>query len=65
MEKFYGFNIKLEASDDKGMLDAISTIEFLQKAIKAVCEITLSKGFGSGFFCKIPYTENDNFYCLF
>ena len=42
------------------MLDAISTMEFLQKAIKSVCEIKLSDGFGSGFFCKIPYTENDN-----
>jgi len=60
MEKFGGFNIKLEASDDKGMLDAYSTMEYLQKAVKAVCEITLSEGFGSGFFCKIPYTENDN-----
>ena len=60
MEKFDGFNIKLEASDDKGMLDASTMIEFSQKAIKAVCEIKLSKGFGSGFFCKIPYTENDN-----
>ena len=60
MEKFDGFNIKLESSDDKGMLDASTMIEFLQKAKKAVCEIKLSKGFGSGFFCKIPYTENDN-----
>ncbi len=60
MKKFDGLNIKLEASDDKGMLDAVSTMEFLQKAIKAVCEINQSKGFGSGFFCKIPYTENDN-----
>ena len=60
MEKFDGFNIKLEASDEKGMLEADSTIEYLLKAKKAVCEIKLPNGFGSGFFCKIPYTENDN-----
>jgi len=55
-----GINIKPEFSDDKGMLDASSLIEFSQKAIKAVFEIKLLNGFGSGFFCKIPYTENDN-----
>ena len=33
---------------------------YLNKAFKAICEIKLSNGFGSGFFCKIPYTENDN-----
>ena len=60
MEKFDGSNILLEASDNRDMLDAIFIKEFLEKAIKAVCEIPMSIGFGSGFFCKIPYTENDN-----
>ena len=37
------------------------TIEFLQKAEKAICQIIMPNGgFGSGFFCKIPYTENNN-----
>lgn len=52
METFDGFNINLESSDDKGMLDAKAMIEFSQKAIKAVFEIKLSKGFGSGFFLQ-------------
>ena len=60
MIKLGGLNIIPEFSDDKGMLDASSMIEFSQKAIEAVFEIKLSKGFGSGYFCKIPYTENDN-----
>jgi V8-like Glu-specific endopeptidase len=60
MKKKNEFNITPEFSDSKGMLDAKTIIKFLPRAIKAVCEIKLSKGFGSGFFCKIPYTENDN-----
>ena len=55
-----GLNIKPEFSDGKGMIDASTIIEFSQKAIKAVFEIKLLEGFGSGYFCKIPYTENDN-----
>ena len=35
-------------------------MNYLLKALNAVCEICLSKGFGSGFFCKIPYTQNNN-----
>ena len=31
-----------------------------EEAKKAICIIHLSKGFGSGFLCKIPYTENNN-----
>ena len=53
-------NIKPEYSDKKGMLDTKTIMKFLPRAIKAVCEIKLLEGFGSGFFCKIPYTENDN-----
>ena len=60
METIDGFKIKLQYSDKKGMMDAYAMSEFTQKAIKAVCEIKCSKGFGSGFFCKIPYTKNDN-----
>ena len=60
MESFKGYNIELENSDEKGMLNGKEIMEYLPKAMKAVCEINLSKGIGSGFFCKIPYTENNN-----
>ena len=60
MDKFEGYNIKLEKSDEKGMLNLNAIIEYSLKAKKAICEIKLSNGFGSGFFCKIPYTDNDN-----
>ena len=60
MSKFEGYNIKLEKSDEKGMINGLSIVNFVQKAANAVCEICLSNGFGSGFFCKIPYTQNNN-----
>ena len=60
MKKINGSNITPEYSDEKGMLDAKTIMKFLPRAIKAVCEIKLLEGFGSGFFCKIPYTENNN-----
>ena len=55
-----GYKTKLEKSDEKGMVDGDSMIYFLQKAKTSICEISLPKGFGSGFFCKIPYTEDNN-----
>ena len=61
MSKFAGYNIKLEVADEKGMINGIAMIDFLQKAKNAVCEICVSEHkFGSGFFCKIPYTQNNN-----
>ena len=61
MSKFEGYNIKLESSDDKGMINALSIGNFVEKAKNAVCEICEStQKFGSGFFCKIPYTQNNN-----
>ena len=58
MSTFEGYNINLEKSDDKGMLNAKSTINYSSKAMKTICKINLPNGFGSGFFCRIPYTEN-------
>ena len=55
-----GNKIKLEKSDEKDMVDGSSMIFYLQKAKNAICEIKLIKGFGSGFFCKIPFTEDNN-----
>ena len=61
MSKFEGYNIKLEASDEKGMINALSIGNFVEKAKNAVCEICVStQKYGSGFFCKIPYTQNNN-----
>ena len=61
MSKFAGYNIKLEAADEKGMINGFAMIEYLQKAQNAVCQICVSDiKFGSGFFCKIPYTKDNN-----
>ena len=62
MDKFEGYDIKLEKADEKGMINGKAIMNYLKKAIKAVCEIKLTNGFGSGFFCKIPLTENN---CIF
>ena len=53
-------HIKLQNSDEKGMVDGNAMIYFLQKAKRSICQINLEKGFGSGFFCKIPYNEDNN-----
>ena len=60
MEDFDINDIKLEKSDEKGMIDLQSIKEYITKAEKAICKIILSNGYGSGFFCRIPYTENNN-----
>jgi len=62
MKKFQGhnINIKHEKSDEKGMINGNAMLYYLQTAKNAICEIKLIKGFGSGFFCKIPYTEDNN-----
>ena len=64
MEKNVKRKIKLEASDGKGMINSNAIREFSNKAEKAICEIEIpNKGFGSGFFCYIPYSENENLLC--
>ena len=52
--------IKPQNTDDKGMVDGESMINFLEKAKISICKICLTKGFGSGFFCKIPYKKDNN-----
>ena len=57
--------IKKEKSDEKGTLDDDSLLEFLIKAKNATCQVILDADlyrYGSGFFCKIPYTNNKNLY---
>ena len=61
MSKLAGYNFKLEASDEKGMINGIAMIDYLQKAKNAVCQICVSdKKYGSGFFCKIPFPDLNN-----
>ena len=55
-----GLETNLEKADGKGMLNGNAMISYLQKAKSSICEIHLPNGFGSGFFCKIPYTEDNN-----
>ena len=58
---YQGPDINNQISFNGGLLNVNSTKEFLQKAEKAIFEIIVSnESFGSGFFCKIPYTENNN-----
>ena len=58
-EKKYSF--KNERGDEKGMINLDSIVEFAPQVKTSICEIIIPNGgFGSGFFCKIPYTENDN-----
>ena len=57
MKNFGEFNIRL---DEEALLVNDSMIEFSKKAKNAICKIRLLNGFGTGFFCKIPYTENNN-----
>jgi len=42
------------------MKNVNSIIKYLQNAQNSICEIILDVGFCTGFFCKIPYTENNN-----
>ena len=60
MEVFEGQIIKLEKSDEKGMLNADQIKNYLDKASKATCKIISKNGYGSGFFCLIPYLEKSN-----
>lgn len=62
MAKFDEYYINLQNSDEKGMLDLEAIKEYLIKAEKAICKIIIDEkvSYGSGFFCKIPYTKNNN-----
>ena len=65
MENFEGYNIKLENSDIKGMFDGKAIKDFLNKAMKAVCKINLSKNLAQDFFAKFHIQKIIIFYCLF
>ena len=42
------------------MMDVNFMMTYFTKATKSICKLILDKGFSSGFFCKIPYTEDNN-----
>ena len=48
--------------DEKGFMDDETTLEYILKAQKSTCCIINTKNNkrGSGFFCKIPYTADEN-----
>lgn len=54
--------IKNEASNKRGVMDDEATEEYINKAKYSTCYISIEKEHkhGSGFFCKIPFTENEN-----
>ena len=58
------YKIKLENSDEKGTLDDEQMLEYINKAKYSTCQIFMDDNndnlYGSGFFCRIPYTENNN-----
>jgi len=59
MKKVEDYEIQLEKSNDKGMFNFQSIKNFLLKAKNEVFKIKLSGGYGTEFFCKIQYKEND------
>ena len=64
MAKFGKYSIKLEKSDEKGMLDLQAIKEFSLKAENSICKIKINEennSYGSCFFCKIPFTKNKNY----
>ena len=64
MAKFGKYSIKLEKSDEKGMLDLQAIKEFSLKAENSICKIKINEennSYDSGFFCKIPFTKNKNY----
>ena len=57
----FNFKIKNEISDNKGVIDDETMIEYLEKAKYATCKIELNNSkYGSGFFCKIPSKDDEN-----
>ena len=53
--------IKNEISDGRGVVDDEIMLDLIEKARNATCKIDINEEvYGSGFFCKIPYTSNEN-----
>ena len=55
--------INLERADEKGKFCDKALFEYIKKARKGTYQIILENdSYGSGCFCKIPYTNNNNIY---
>ena len=51
-----------ESSDNRGVYYNDEIKEYIEKSENSTCKIITESGFGSGFFCKIPFTKNGNNY---
>ena len=51
-----------ESADIKGVFYEDDILPFLEKSKESTCKISNEISYGSGFFCRIPYTENENSY---
>ena len=58
----YEINNKIikEKSDKRAVMDDNATLAYISKAKDSTCKIYSEENYGSGFFCKIPYTNNEN-----
>ena len=60
--KYPDFKITFtERNEYRGTDDDETIIEYIEKAKFATCKIEINESqYGSGFFCKIPYQEDEN-----
>ena len=49
-----------EKANKRGAMDDNAILAYINKAKDSTCKIDSEKHYGSGFFCKIPYTNNEN-----
>ena len=54
--------IKGETANIRGVFYDEDILQFMEKAKNSTCIIINEEGYGSGFFCRIPYTEDGNSY---
>ena len=61
-KKYPDFKITFtERNEYKGTDDDETIIEYIEKAKFSTCKIEINESkYGSGFFCKIPYQEDEN-----
>ena len=58
--KKISFKTKGKVSNEKWTENDKAMHQYIEKARNSTCEIILNnENYGSGFFCRIPYTEND------
>ena len=52
----------LESANSRGVSYDKIISQFIEKSSNSTCKIINEEGYGSGFFCRIPYTEDGNSY---